>query len=58
MKLKRDRDGSQAMKEHQAARQETLAKTARLRAERLARDAIAPPAKSSPPARKAAAKKN
>ena len=36
-KLKRDRDASQAMKEHEAARAETLAKTARLRAARLAR---------------------
>jgi hypothetical protein len=35
-KLKRDRDASQAMKDHEMARQETLAKTARLRAARLA----------------------
>ena len=37
LKLKRDRDASQAMKEHEAARLAGLAKTARLRAERLAR---------------------
>ena len=58
LKLKRERDGSQAMKEHQAARQETLAKTARLRAERLARDANASPAKAAPLPKRSAAKKN
>lgn len=38
LKLKRDRDASQAMKELDAARLATLAKTARLKAERLARE--------------------
>ncbi|MBU2533438.1 MAG: hypothetical protein KKB37_11905 [Alphaproteobacteria bacterium] len=37
LKRLRDRDASQAMKEHEAKRLEVLAKTARLRAERLAR---------------------
>jgi hypothetical protein len=36
LKLKRDRDASQAMKDHEIAKLETLAKTARLRAARLA----------------------
>ncbi len=52
LKLKRDRDASQAMKELQLARQETLAKAARLRSERLARAASQLPAKKPPPARK------
>lgn len=47
LKLKRDRDASQAMKEHEAARQAALAKTARLRAERLARLAKAIPPKKA-----------
>ena len=39
LRLKRNRDASQAMKDYEAAKLETLAKTARLRAERLARTA-------------------
>ena len=39
LKRARERDASQAMKELEAARVATLAKTARLRAERLARAA-------------------
>jgi hypothetical protein len=47
-KLLRDRDASQAMKEHKAERLATLAKTARLRAARLALTADnAVPKKSS-----------
>ena len=38
LKLKREYDASRAMKDIASARQETLAKTARLRAERLARE--------------------
>ena len=41
LKLERKRDATQAMQDHEAAKLETLAKTARLRAERLARDAKA-----------------
>lgn len=41
LKLERKRDATQAMQDHAAAKLETLAKTARLRAERLARDAKA-----------------
>lgn len=52
LKLKRDLDASQAMKDHQAARQEALAKTARLRAERLAREANEIPAKKTPRTKK------
>jgi len=37
LKRLRDRDASQAMKDHEAKRLEGLIKTARLRAERLAR---------------------
>jgi hypothetical protein len=45
----RDRDASLAIKEHEASRIATLATTARLRAERLARLADAPtPAKAKP----------
>ena len=44
-KRKRDLDASQAMKDHAAARQEVLVKTAKLRAERLAREADSSPAK-------------
>lgn len=55
-KLKRDRDASQALKEHAAARQETLAKTAKLRAERLAREAAALRSKEDLTARKPAGK--
>lgn len=39
LKLKREQDASQAMKEYHAEKAATLAKTARLRAARLARDA-------------------
>ena len=42
-KRRRDRDASQAMKDHEANRLAILAKTARLRAERLARIAEATP---------------
>ena len=52
LKLKRDRDASQAMKDHLAVKQETLAKTARLRAERMARDANERGAKKVPAAKK------
>jgi hypothetical protein len=46
LKQKRDRDASQAMRDHEAAKQETLAKTARLRAARLAlAGGAAPPKK-------------
>jgi hypothetical protein len=38
-KLRRDRDAQQAMKEHEAERLAVRAKTQRLRAERLAREA-------------------
>jgi hypothetical protein len=47
LKLKRDRDASQAMKDHEMARQETLSKTARLRAARLAMAVDEPPSKKS-----------
>jgi hypothetical protein len=49
LKLKRGRDASQAMKDHEMARQETLAKTARLRAARLALSAAAASSKKTPP---------
>jgi hypothetical protein len=49
LKLERSRSASEAMKEHEAARQATLAKTARLRAERLARESKAA-AEAKPPA--------
>lgn len=52
LKHERNRDAAQAMKEHEAAKQETLAKTARLRAERLARDAKAASAIKLPAAKK------
>jgi hypothetical protein len=45
LKIQRERDASQAMKEYHAERAATLAKTARLRAERLARAAEEPAAK-------------
>ena len=48
----RDRDASLAMKEHEASRLATLATTARLRAERLARLADAPPAAKAKPRKK------
>jgi hypothetical protein len=44
-KLRRDRDASQAMKDREIAKVETLAKTARLRAARLALAASAAPSK-------------
>jgi hypothetical protein len=46
-KLMRDRDASQAMKDHEAARLETLAKTARLRTARLALAANEAPTKKA-----------
>lgn len=45
LKLQRERDASQAMKEHHAEKLATLAKTARLRAARLALAADAAPPK-------------
>lgn len=47
IRLQRDRDASQALKEYAAAKLETLAKTARLRSERLAREAAASKVKSA-----------
>jgi hypothetical protein len=49
MKQRRAQEASQAMKDHEAERQAVRAKTERLRAERLAREAAAPPA---PPKKK------
>jgi hypothetical protein len=43
LKLRKAQEASQAMKEHEAERQAVRAKTERLRAERLAREAAAPP---------------
>ena len=48
----RDQDASLAMKEHEASRIATLATTARLRAERLARLADAPPPAKAKPRKK------
>jgi len=49
LKRARDREASQTMKELEAERVATLAKTARLRADRLARSAEAtPPPKTKP----------
>ncbi|MBS0252822.1 MAG: hypothetical protein JSR78_17335 [Proteobacteria bacterium] len=42
-KLRKAQEASQAMKEHEAERQAVRAKTERLRAERLAREAANPP---------------
>ena len=47
LKLKRDQDASQAMKDHETARQETLTKTARLKAARLARAANEAPSQKA-----------
>jgi hypothetical protein len=58
LKLKRERDGSKALKEYEAARLETLAKTARLRAERLAREASVTSQEKLPAAKKPATKKS
>lgn len=44
VKLRKAQEASQAMKEHEAERQAVRAKTERLRAERLAREAANPPA--------------
>lgn len=52
LKLKRNRDAFQAMKDYEAAKQETLAKTARLRAKRLAKDANQSTAEKLPAAKK------
>ena len=52
LKLERSRDAAQAMKDHEIAKQEALAKTARLRAERLARDAKAASEAKLPVAKK------
>jgi hypothetical protein len=54
LKLERKRDATQAMQDHEAARLVTLAKTARLRSERLARDAEAACAPKRPVAPKKA----
>lgn len=43
LKLRKAQEASQAMKEHEAERQAVRAKTERLRAERLAREAANPP---------------
>lgn len=43
MKLRRAQEASQAMKDHEAERLAIRTKTERLRTERLAREAIAPP---------------
>ncbi|RUP11254.1 hypothetical protein [Hyphomicrobium sp.] len=43
MKLRRAQEASQAMKDYEAERFAIRTKTERLRAERLAREAIAPP---------------
>lgn len=43
VKLRKAQEASQAMKEHEAERQAVRAKTERLRAERLAREAANPP---------------
>jgi hypothetical protein len=48
LKLKRERNASQAMKDHELAKQETLAKTARLRAGRLTIAVDDAPWKKSP----------
>ena len=45
VKLRRAQEASQAMKDYEAARLAVRAKTERLRAERLAREATEPPAK-------------
>lgn len=57
LKLKRDRDGTKALKEYEAARLETLAKTARLRAERLAREASLTSEAKSPSPKKSTTRK-
>jgi hypothetical protein len=46
LKLRRDSDAAKALKDHEANRLATLAKTARLRAARSALAADAPPKKS------------
>jgi hypothetical protein len=45
--LRRAQEASQAMKDHDAERLATRAKTDRLRAERLAREALDPPKKKT-----------
>lgn len=47
VKLRRAQEASQAMKDYEAARLAVRAKTERLRAERLAREAEEPPAKKA-----------
>jgi len=49
VKLRRAQEASQAMKDYEAARLAIRAKTERLRAERLAREAADPPAKKKEP---------
>jgi hypothetical protein len=47
LKMRRAQEASQAMKDHDAERTAVRAKTERLRAERLAREAVEPPKKKS-----------
>jgi hypothetical protein len=47
LKMRRAQEASQAMKDHDAERVAVRAKTERLRAERLAREAVEPPKKKS-----------
>lgn len=46
-KLRRDQDALQSMKDYETERRAVRAKTQRLRAERLAREAAIPPGKQS-----------
>ncbi len=43
LKLRRAQEASQAMKDYEAERRDIRAKTERLRADRLAREAVEPP---------------
>ncbi len=54
LKFERKRDATQALQDHEAAKLERIAKTARLRAERLARDAKSASAAKQPVAPKKA----
>ena len=55
-KAQRAEDGKQAMLDYESAMTATRAKTERLRAQRLARDAAAPPAPAKAPPKKKPAK--
>jgi hypothetical protein len=57
-KIQRANDAKSATAEYETAAAATRAKTARLKALRLARDAAAPPAPAAAPKRKAKAKKS